>query len=96
MTNQLSSSQPHNLQTDSQVGDGLSPETLFIDFPRTDFPSERIDFKLCAVAAMGFIKDKVIAPIAGHVAKHTSTETGHHVIEAVGTDKVRQQGHNRQ
>lgn len=37
---------------------------------------------------MGFIKDKVIAPIAGHVAKHTPPEIGTKAVEAAGTDRV--------
>ena len=38
---------------------------------------------------MGFIRDKVLAPVAGHVAKHTSPELGTKAVEAAGTDKVR-------
>lgn len=37
---------------------------------------------------MGFIKDKVVAPLAGHAAKHTSPELGHKAVEALGADKV--------
>lgn len=41
---------------------------------------------------MGFIKDKVIAPIAGHAAKHTSPELGHKAVNALGADKVSSRG----
>lgn len=37
---------------------------------------------------MGFIRDKVIAPIAGHVAKHTPPEVGTKAIEAAGTNRM--------
>jgi hypothetical protein len=38
---------------------------------------------------MGFLRDKVVAPLAGHVAKHTPPEAGHKAVAALGTDKVR-------
>lgn len=42
---------------------------------------------------MGFIKDKVVAPLAGHAAKHTSPELGHKAVEALGADKVGPEQH---
>lgn len=36
---------------------------------------------------MGFM-DKVVAPLAGHAAKHTSPGVGHKAVDAVGADKV--------
>jgi hypothetical protein len=38
---------------------------------------------------MGFFKDKVLAPVAGKVAHHTSSSTAHKAVEAVGTVKVK-------
>lgn len=38
---------------------------------------------------MGFIQDKVVAPVAGHVAKHTSPAVGHKAVNAIGPDKVK-------
>jgi hypothetical protein len=37
---------------------------------------------------MEFPKDKVLAPVAGKLAHHTSSSTAHKAVEAVGTDKV--------
>jgi hypothetical protein len=37
---------------------------------------------------MGFIKDKVVAPLAGHAAKHTSPGLGHKAVEALSANKV--------
>lgn len=37
---------------------------------------------------MGFVKDKIIAPLAGHAAKHTSPGLGHKAVDAVGANKV--------
>lgn len=38
---------------------------------------------------MGFIKDKVVAPLAGQAAKHTSPSVGHKAVDALGPDKAR-------
>jgi hypothetical protein len=37
---------------------------------------------------MGFIKDKIIAPVAGQAAKHTSPDVGHKAVVAVGAHTV--------
>lgn len=47
-------------------------------------------FALMFGPSMRFIKDKVIAPLAGHAAKHTSPELGHRAVDALGANMVRQ------
>jgi hypothetical protein len=44
---------------------------------------------------MGFVKDKIIAPLAGQAAKHTSPDVGHKAVDALGADTVRMWGRSR-
>lgn len=40
---------------------------------------------------MGFFREKVVAPLAGKVSRHTTPQAAHRAVEAVGTDTVRAQ-----
>lgn len=42
---------------------------------------------------MGFVTDKIIAPLAGQAAKHTSPDVGHKAVDALGADTVCVWGH---
>lgn len=48
-----------------------------------------VSLHLFQAIAMGFIKDKIVAPLAGEAAKHTSPGVGHKAVDALGPDKAR-------